>query len=124
MENKRMMNALVMSVVVAIVLSAILLLSDRFLMKQFSIGIFPILLIAVVAGLLLSPYFYWIRSRMAEGPIQATRLTDLELNDRDIREAVDQWVYTHYKKKADGVMDFRLDENGSLVCKVTVRDES
>ena len=65
-----------------------------------------------------------IRSRMTEGPIQATRLTDLELNDRDICEAVDQWVYTHYKKKGDGVKDFRLDENGFLVCKGTVRDES
>ncbi len=124
MERKRYLNALVFSIVTSAATFLILVFFDQVLLKGIDLGIFLSLAISLLAGILLFPFFLWMRSRIMEEPIPATRLSDLELNDRDIREAVDQWVYVHYKKRAEGVMEFSLDDKGSLACTVTVRDES
>ncbi len=124
MEKKRYLNAMIFSIVTAVVILLVLVFFDKVLLKKMDFGFFLSLGVSLLAGILLFPFFLWMRSRIIEEPIPATRLSDLELNDRDIREAVDQWVYVHYKKKAEGLMDFSQDEKGSLVCRVTVRDES
>ena len=124
MEKKRFLNALVVSIVTCSATFLILVFFDKVLLKDVKLGIFVSLAVSLLTGIVLFPFFLWIRSRIMEEPIPATRLSDLELNDRDIREAVDQWVYVHYKKRAEGVMDFSLDDKGSLACIVTVRDEN
>ena len=83
-----------------------------------------ILLVGIVVSLLLQPLFIWMHFRMEQGGIEATRLTDLELNERDIREAVSNWVYIHYRKTLEGDLEFSRDASGVLNCKVTVRDDS
>ena len=123
MNTKHLTGAMIMSLVTMIIVLLVLILTDLFLMTESNLGFFRILFIVILSGALLFPFFFWIRTQAGEDPITATRLSDLELNDRDVREAVNQWVYVHYGKRAEGVMDFELDENGSLVCKITVRDE-
>ena len=123
MNTKHLTGAMIMSIVTMIIVLLVLALTDVLLMPDTSLGFFRVFFIAIISGVLLYPFFYWMRSHIGEDPIPATRLSDLELNDRDVREAVNQWVYVHYGKRAEGVMDFELDESGSLVCKITVRDE-
>ena len=124
MDKKRYLNALVVSIVTFSATLLILIFFDKVLLKNIDLGVFLSLAVSLLVGILLFPFFLWMRSRIIEEPIPATRLSDLELNDRDIREAVDQWVYVHYKKRAEGVMDFEIDDKGILTCTVTVRDES
>ncbi len=123
MNTRHLSGAMILSLATMIIVILVLVLTDVLLMPETTLGFFRIFFIAIVSGVLLFPFFYWIRSRIGEDPIPATRLSDLELNDRDVREAVNQWVYVHYGKRAEGVMDFELDDSGSLVCKITVRDE-
>jgi len=119
----RLLGALFLSLITSAVVLLVVLLTDAVLLQSVSIGFLQEMLIAVVVGLLLFPLYYWLRVRMEHEDIQATRVTDLDLNERDLREAVDQWVYIHYGKKAEGSMDFTRDEDGAVSCRVTVRDD-
>jgi hypothetical protein len=123
MNSKRLSVSLFMSLVTLVVIAVMLILTDVFFLKGSNIGLLKILFVSLISAVLLFPFFYWIHSGLKDNTIEATRLSDLELNDRDVREAVNQWIYIHYGKKADGSMDFNLADDGSLICRVTVRDE-
>jgi hypothetical protein len=98
-------------------------LADFLILKNLSINIFQIVLVGLFSTLLLAPLFYWLRIRLDSTGIEATQLSDLELNERDVKEAVSNWIYIHYKKRLEGELEFGRDENGALSCKVTVRNE-
>lgn len=98
-------------------------LADFLILKNLSINIFQVVLIGFISTLLLAPLFYWLRIRLDSSGIDATQLSDLELNERDVKEAVSNWVYIHYRKRLEGELEFGRDENGALSCKVTVRNE-
>jgi len=98
-------------------------LADLLIFKNLSINLFQVLLVGLFSTLLMSPLFYWLRMRLDSSGIEATQLSDLELNERDVKEAVSNWVYIHYRKRLEGELEFGRDENGALSCKVTVRNE-
>lgn len=98
-------------------------LADVLILKKLSINFFQILLVGLFSTLLLAPLFYWLRIRLDNSSIEATQLSDLELNERDVKEAVSNWVYIHYRKRLEGDLEFARDENGALSCKVTVRND-
>ncbi len=112
------------TVISFILIGAAAYLTDFIFFRNTDIKLFYILLSAALSAVLLAPLFIWIRSRGKEGGIEATQLSDLELNERDVREAVSNWVYIHYKKKMEGNMEFSRDENGALNCRITVRSEN
>ncbi len=79
---------------------------------------------ACFAGLFLSPLFFWFTLKArAGGGIDAAPLSDMELNERDIREAVSNWIHIHYGKKLEGELEFYKDNAGILNCRASVRDE-
>ena len=105
------------------VVSLTLYLADL-LVKSVDIRLYFILLVGLFASVLLQPLFVWMHLRMEQGGIEATRLSDLELNERDLREAVSNWVFIHYRKTLEGDMEFSRDPSGVLNCKITVREDS
>ncbi len=107
-----------------ILIGAAAYLTDFIIFRNTDIGFLFIILSAAIGALLLAPLFFLFRSMTRQGGIEATQLSDLELNERDVREAVSNWVFIHYKKKMEGDMEFSRDENGALNCKITVRSES
>jgi hypothetical protein len=121
--GKRIKSLAVQGGVSFAVVSLTLYLADL-LMKTVDIRWYFILLVGAFASLLLQPLFIWMQMRMEQGGIEATRLSDLELNERDIREAVSNWVFIHYRKTLEGEMEFSRDASGVLNCKITVREDS
>jgi len=99
-------------------------LTDLLFLKNISFNWFQIALMGFFSSLCMTPLFYWVRIVMENGGIEATQLSGLELNERDVREAISNWVYIHYKKKVEGDLEFARDESGALSCKVSVRNDS
>ncbi|OQY33204.1 MAG: hypothetical protein B6241_08875 [Spirochaetaceae bacterium 4572_59] len=123
MNTKRLIDSLVMSIITIVVVLAVLFLISSFMIQEGAAGFFVLFLIAFLSGGLLFPLYYWGYSKIGEDTILASRVSDLELNDRDVREAVKQWIYIHYGKRAEGTMEFDMEDNGSVICRVTVLDE-
>jgi len=107
-----------------VIVSISVFLTDFLLLKSIAFSWYQIVLFGLISSLFLSPLFYWIRTVMEHGGIEATQLSGLELNERDVREAVSNWVYIHYKKKVEGDLEFARDESGALSCKVSVRNDT
>ncbi|MDA3958704.1 hypothetical protein [Oceanispirochaeta sp.] len=107
-----------------LIVAVAVILTDFLLLKNISISWFQVVLMALTSSVLLTPLFYWVRLMLEHGGIEATQLSNLELNERDVREAVSNWVYIHYNKKVEGGLEFSRDDSGILSCKVTVRNDS
>jgi hypothetical protein len=107
-----------------VIVSLAVVLSDYLFLKNMSIHWLQVVLMALISSILLTPLFYWLRVTLENGGIEATQLSNLELNERDVREAVSNWVYIHYNKKVEGGLEFSRDDSGVLNCKVTVRNDS
>lgn len=123
MDTKRLTGSLIMSIISLIIVLVVLLLVDSFILKESGSGFFVLFLISLFSACLLFPVYYWGYSKVGEDTILANRVSDLELNDRDVREAVNHWIYIHYGKRAEGTMEFDMEDSGSIVCRVTVLDE-
>ncbi|QEN09731.1 hypothetical protein EXM22_17710 [Oceanispirochaeta crateris] len=107
-----------------VIVSFAVVLTDYLFLKNISIHWLQVVLMALISSILLTPLFYWLRLTLENGGIEATQLSNLELNERDVREAVSNWVYIHYNKKVEGGLEFSRDDSGVLNCKVTVRNDS
>ena len=121
--GNRIKSMVVQGSISFVIVSLTLYLADL-LIKAVDIRWYFILLVGFFASLLLQPLFIWMNLRMEQGGIEATRLSDLELNERDIREAISNWVFIHYRKTLEGDMEFSRDASGVLNCKITVREDS
>ena len=99
-------------------------MTDFLILKNINISWGQIIIVAFFSSLLLTPLFYWVRLTLENGGIEATQLSNLELNERDVREAVSNWVFIHYNKKLEGGLEFSRDDSGVLSCMVTVRNDS
>jgi len=107
-----------------LIIAISIFLTDFFLLKSVEYSWLQIVLFALISSIFLSPLFFWMRRVMEHGGIEATQLSGLELNERDVKEAISNWVYIHYKKKVEGDLEFARDESGALSCKVSVRSDS
>ncbi|MDC7234913.1 MAG: hypothetical protein PQJ58_16895 [Spirochaetales bacterium] len=122
--RNRIKGTLILAAVSFVIVSLATFLADLIILRDLSINIFQIFLVGFFSTLLLSPLFFWLRMKLDSSSIEATQLSDLELNERDIKEAVSNWVYIHYRKKVEGDLEFSRAEGGTLNCKVTVRNDS
>ncbi len=99
-------------------------LVDFLFIPEREIPFLLVVLMSFFAVLFLSPLFFWVGLKRDQSRIEASALLDIELNERDIREAVSNWIHIHYAKKLEGELEFYKDDAGLMNCKASVRDES
>ena len=69
-------------------------------------------------------FFFWVKSSGKSGDnYTAVTLEELEVNEEELYEAVDNWVFYRHRKLREGRITFLEDDNGNVICRVMVRNE-
>jgi len=77
----------------------------------------------VVAAAAL-PFLLWLAVKPVKpDQYSAYALEEIELDEKELNDAVGNWVYARYRKRAEEDARFLEDEDGSVSCRVTVRKD-
>lgn len=87
-----------------------------------------ILAAALISGGIVAaaalPFILWLAVKpIRPDQYSAYTLEEIELDERELNDAVGNWVYARYRKRAEEDARFLEDEDGSVSCRVTVRKD-
>jgi len=77
------------------------------------------------AAVIFLVFLVWIKTGSKSGnSYTAVTLEEIEVNEEELYEAVDNWVFFRHRKLREGRITFLEDDEGNVICRVMVRKDS
>ena len=77
-----------------------------------------------VVGLASLPILIWLSLRpVSLEHYSAFALEEIELDEKELANAVENWVYANHRRRVEDDLRFLEDDEGNVTCRVTVRKE-
>ncbi|PIE04572.1 MAG: hypothetical protein CSA76_03480 [Spirochaetales bacterium] len=98
-------------------------LSHTSVLSKLSLPVRSLVYGGVVALLVLPVLLFFILRNKSLSGYSVYALEDLELNEAELNDAVANWVFSKYRKHVEEDVQFLENEDGSVSCRVKVREE-